>query len=203
MLSVRALLPMIVVALLGLVPIAEAQDRRESTCAMRGSETIRATERVRVFSSARGGYYACRYGERPVRLPGYRTEDASPQRFSVVGNRVAYAFVRCDRSDAGTDGCSSTVLVVDLLRRRIRRSAVFGKHGGVGSLVLSQAGSVAFVLRPIHTSLADNVTRVVVMRGTTAEVVDSGDEIAPDSLALGGRTLYWLKAGLPARRDLP
>ena len=194
-------LPLLVLALLVVLPAADAQARRESTCAKRGSDTVLATKTVRVFSTAPDAdVFGCLYGRRPVRLSSFASETTGARQFAVVGDRVAYAVVDCDRYSSMSFGCSAEVKVADLRTRRIL-TAGFDKIAGVTSLVLSRRGTVAAILPPAAVAGA-GPTRLVVMRDGTPEEVDRGD-IAATSLALGGRTLFWTNAGQPKSLDLP
>lgn len=170
-------------------PVAEARPT-ERTCQALGSKTLLANRYARVFLSAHGRYYGCRYGGRPVRL-GTSGVDYSLRNFRIVRERLAYAYVYCSRYQEG-QGCEVRIHMLNL-RTRAKRSHRFAGTGGVGGLELSRSGAVAFLLRGVHEQFADNVTRVFVLGPGGLSLLDAGDDIAPNSLALAGSTLYWRK----------
>lgn len=162
----------------------------QRTCQARGSETLLATRYARVLLSAHGVYYGCRYGGRPIRL-GTGGVDHGFGSFRLVRERLAYAYVYCSRYQDGL-GCETRIHMLNL-RSRAKRSRHFVGTGGVGGVEMGRKGSVAFLLRGNHDRLADTVTRVYVLGRDGLTLLDSGDDIAGNSLALGGSTLYWRK----------
>lgn len=112
--------------------------------------------------------------------------------FRLVRERLAYSYVYCSRYDARTDGCEVSIHMLSL-RTRAKRSRRFVGTGGVGGLELGRRGSVAFLLRRHSSDLVQNVTRIYVLGHDGLTLLDSGDDIAEFSLALGGSTLYWRK----------
>ena len=193
-----ALLAVLALLALGAPPAAA---RKESTCARKGSDTITATKTVRIFRAAGDGdVFGCAYGRRPVLLNQFESETTAADRFAVAGTRVGYAVQSCDRYSSSADGCQVDINVADLRARRVRAAASYPGVGGIVSLVLSRSGSLGFLLAAQQSS----VVQVGVVRGAApAEIVDEGDDVDPRSLALGGRTLFWTKAGRPKSLDLP
>jgi hypothetical protein len=197
-------LPFLVLALLVLTPAGTAEARKESTCARKDSDTILATKTVRVFRAAGDGdVFGCAYGRRPVLLSQFESETTAADAFAVAGDRVAYAIVTCDRYSSGTDGCQVEMYRADLRARRVRIAASYDRAGGITSLVLSRSGSIAFLLAAQRSPVVTTPARVGVVRGTTPEIAGVGDLIDPRSFALGGRTLFWTKAGRPRTLELP
>lgn len=206
----RALIALVIaaVAMAAAVSVASpAEAQKRPTCDPEGARTLAAKGPIRIFEVRRrpgrklAGYYACMAGRRPVSIPGYLTLDAGVGAFQIVGDRVGYVFDDCDRYSAGQQGCTAEVVVVDARTRRVRRS-VIADHGGAGSLVLSQSGTAALMVGQ-HSGERPNPARLLLMRDTTLEEIDSGNDLDTSSLALGGRTLYWLKAGQPKTLELP
>jgi hypothetical protein len=188
----KTFLAVVVVAVLLGGWSAAASARHERTCQARGSQTILANGYARVFLSAHGIYFGCRYGGRPIRL-GTGGVDYSLRNFRLVRERLAYAYVYCNRYQ-DERGCEARITMLNL-RSRAKRSRRFLGTGGVGGLELGRRGSVGFLLPGIHEQFADNVTRVYALGPNGLTLLDSGDDIDADSLALGGSTLYWRKGG--------
>ncbi|MGI8593734.1 MAG: hypothetical protein ACR2ML_05105 [Solirubrobacteraceae bacterium] len=65
----------------------------------------------------------------------------------------------------------------------------------IGSIVLRRNGAVAWIGAQDDGAKLRQVRRIGADRSFS--VLDTGADIAPESLALSGSTLYWLKAGVP------
>jgi hypothetical protein len=91
--------------------------------------------------------------------------------------------------------CVGGVIVRDLERGTRREFAVPGLHRFARDLVVSRAGSVAWIrLGPSHLP---NSHEVRAADAAGERVLDAGTHIDPHSLAISGRRIYWLSGGSP------
>jgi hypothetical protein len=188
-----------IAAAVGLVLSQDASARQ--SCGPGNSTNIVANGIARVFGDGAGGYDACRLKGHRIFFLGTESPDGGPSRFRVAGPRVAWADVECSRYDAEFP-CSGAVKVLNV-RTGHRVSTGAGRSGGVGDLVLTAGGTVAWTVRPIHTVLADAPARVFARVRGKRVLLDSGDDIDVASLAAGGHVLYWLKGGRPVSAAVP
>jgi hypothetical protein len=95
----------------------------------------------------------------------------------------------CRDYHAVPDGIS----VVDLRRGQIVHRAEFPREGSIDDVVVSPSGSAALIVTQSKT----REVRTIEGRAAygTSRVVDTGLDIAPDSLALRGATLIWKHDG--------
>lgn len=188
------------VALVGAAP-ADA----DAACALRGSTTVVASERARVFLTTDRRtevqtLYGClfRAGKR-VRLGrfGDREYFGLPR---LAGAKVAFR-----RGSGGTGSVGTGVRVFDLRSRR----RVFGWDApaastlcargqwGIADIALKPNGSVAWLMDD-DPGCNDTPGRFEIYkhdRPGAALLVDSGDDIERDSLAWAGTQLYWTRGG--------
>lgn len=183
----------LIVATIGVLAIGAKPEVAEaaslgSTCATIG-HTEQANSVARVFSLHPGGafeYHACVYGQR--RNLGYFGPRGRVNGITGVQLRGPYLGMVLHNSDCEHGYCGRDhVLVRDLRRPR-------GPAPGLAaaSYVLSADGSFAVI------GLADpngQSAVIAVVRGQP-RTLDTG-AITAGSLALTGRTLYWLKDGIP------
>lgn len=176
-------------------------------CSPAHSTLLAATTKARVFQTRvmRDTHVRATYGclesrKRPVRfvVPDFPT---GYDQIRLAGRFVAYVAY----SDCAADFCDpNNVIVQDL--SNARRSFADGRLSvaNVTSLVVRSNGAAAW----IQTSFDDNGTSLPgysVVRaayGQAPVVLDTGTDIDPGSLALGGSTLYWTKAGAPVSAAL-
>lgn len=70
-------------------------------------------------------------------------------------------------------------------------------------MVLTRAGAAAWVIERIGATTGRSVAvEVHVFESGGERTVDSGQGIAPRSLALGGATIYWTNDGQPRSLEL-
>ena len=198
------------IAAAALTAASSAPASAATPCATRGSKTVVATKTARVFKvrvrprigAAFSRYYGCLFSRnRRFRF----AEDDFPEQsgwshIRLAGAYVAYAWhgscAACDRAPRH--------VVVQSLRsgRFVTRLAISSEDTAedrtVTDLELRPTGSVAWINRvgagPAHEVQARD--------GAGARLLDSGPGIDPLSLALGGSTLYWTKAGVAASARL-
>jgi hypothetical protein len=180
---------------------------RRSTCWPPHTRTLVATSRARVFSTRQVVQHAHRtYGCLFSRARAYAFSLPDfPIGFAPIalaGGFVAYG----DYSDCAASFCDpNSVVVQDLRNGRVR--FVDGPEirvAHVSRLVLTAAGSVAWIAS-VYDANGEVVPGVQVVKaeyGVKPVVLDSGPDIDAHSLALGGSTLYWTKAGTPRSASL-
>jgi len=159
-----------------------------STCATIG-HTEQANAVARVFSLHPGGsfeYHACVYGQR--RNLGYVGGRGLVIGVSGLQLRGSYLGMVVHNTDCEHGYCGRDhVMVADLRRPRGPAPSL-----AAASFVLSDNGSFAVI------GLADPAgqTPVIAVVHGQPRTLDSG-AITAGSLALAGRTLYWIKDGVP------
>lgn len=178
-------------------------------CHPRGSTTIAATARSRVFRVSRLAPYSkvhLTYGcsfrvGRSVRfalpdLPlGYGA-------LALAGPYVAYSVT----GDCSADYCDpNSVVVQDLRTGRVRYvDGVDVAVAHVTGLVLRVNGAAAFITSTYDDTGAQRpgYEVVAVATGGPAKILDSGTAVDPGSLALAGKTMYWTAGGQPRSATL-
>jgi hypothetical protein len=177
--------------------LTPAQGRgTKPTCDTRPGTTLAANDQARVYrvgSRKHFTAYGCHYRARRVVRLGGQVESAPPHEasgfdFVLSGRFVAVDSVACDPA-----GCEGGVDVTDTKTGRTRHGAPVdgGTGGNAQRMVLKTNGSVAWT-RPFNGEL-----QVVKLDADGEAVIDRGDSIDVESLALAGSTLYWTNAGVP------
>jgi hypothetical protein len=168
---------------------------RSTGCYPAHSTTLAASRDVRIFSKRRGydrPEFACNVRSGATFSLGTSTTGSNGPGItseSIGGRFVAYLILRCD-DRAG--GClTAQVRVLDTKTGTVRR----GSRGGSGMLglagiVVRANGAVAYLRHFVGDTYE---LRRLELGGDTA--IASGPDIQPFSLALAGRTIYWLSGG--------
>lgn len=176
---------------------ARAASNAEKLCRS-GYQTIVANKSVRVFQRrARDGNivvytrYAC-YLRKPFtvrKLGRWDRFECGVYGFELAGRYVAYDNFRCA---GGLFPCG--VVIRDMKSGAVRRSKLCAQPPGLMTdLVLRSNGSVAWIRQ-----LGGGQEYELWKLDSGGEVrVDSGSAIDPDSLALSGGRIYWMRAGEP------
>ncbi|MEA2308320.1 MAG: hypothetical protein QOI65_606 [Thermoleophilaceae bacterium] len=163
------------------------------SCSAKRTRVLAANSRIRVLRRTGGGdegsVYAClgQSGEW-VRLG--RSLGAS----RVYPVRITDALVAYG-SYCACPATSARLIVRDMRRHGLR---LIGREldGRPTDLVLAPDGAVAWIEGSSPTF------PVWKSDGDGAAQVDDGDDVAPESLALSSRTVYWTKAGAPYSTSL-
>jgi hypothetical protein len=193
-------------------PAADARKKRHkpAPCSLSGSKTLLATRDSRVFyrdDTKKGtvSEYACLFARNKRFLlasgddsPGGTGDNASLEQLSS-GGYVAFALSHYDdsqRYNPSFVGFPWRVVAINLSTgAQLSFPAFTGNPttASVTDLVLAPDGSFAWIgqsagNREVHRLNAGDAAHTV---------LDSGAGIQTGSLALGGKTLYWTKAGSP------
>jgi hypothetical protein len=173
----------------------------DDRCSRKGSRTIQATEAARVYLE-KGRFFGClnRTGKRVLLgADGRRCRDFCSGVTSVLltGRFVAVVRITSSRSSIAT-----SVALADLRTRRSRELWFSGSpeaqtYARVESLTANSAGTVAWI-SSAETPGAGGQAKtfeVHLSTGGSDRVLESGTAIEPDSLALGGRHLFWFSNG--------
>ena len=200
MLAIRLAATMALCVLLAAPAYAERR-----SCAKRGSDTIAANAKARIYAvhepSREYVYYGCLHRRpRPVYLAmEYMSGGGGIGLglfFQLRGRLAGFAQVHQGPNDG--DGVYE-VAAMDLRTRRKLRA--HSDYGFVHDLALTSRGSLAFV-----TSRSRRPAAGVAPRGgynvwragsEGAAIVDAGEEIDPASLAVGGGWMYWVHGAAP------
>jgi hypothetical protein len=197
----KALLAALV--LIVLVPGPEAAPGERGTlgnrpeCARAGSETIYASPRVRVYRVHRNGgeqRFAClRWVNRRFAIGRVDADHASAlccfeERHNWLG------FI----NENGTRSVAQHLhwVAVNLRSGVTNTSSDLFHHGWRHGL--SQRGTLAWIEQPVPwAGHSGSPVKSVYVRivGAKRRLLDSGSDIALGSLAVGGRHVYWVKAG--------
>jgi len=203
-------------AALNAVPASEAA---AATCDKSGYKTLDQNAYVRLQkgpipagdSTSDFGYYACRLksGKRFV-LGGnecFGNDLGRVGDYALSGNYIAYEAFTCGDPEGEAD----------VKRRNLKTGAMsaFSAEQGpipgggvqdysVTDVVIRDNGNMAWIALAKVLSGGSgqryDVRRVI---GSTADRVDFGTTITPDSLALSGTTIFWLNGATPKSASLP
>lgn len=201
----------------GAAQITESAER--GGCLPAGARTVVATRgavvyerhsrRARPPRSGYGGvYYGClRRRGRPVRLgvhdECYDNTAVDESLLRLAGRFAAFAYATCGLAEGG-DG----VHVYDLATGKLAATS-FRNFSVVVSLVLTQRGVAAWIMKPLVTSPPAQEINTTEVRRTTSNgtdrLLDAGNGIDPTSIALSASRLprvYWLNGGTPRSETL-
>jgi hypothetical protein len=196
--ALAALLLALVAA--GPAQAAKPKPRRAAApaCAVRGSTTVALDPQARVYVLARRGesdqhdVFGCLLrGGRTFRLDSWfscgcsRGDEAAPQVW-LRGTVVAVNHYSCP-PDPTLGACAGSARTVDLRTRRTLRAASTGS--AVAALVIGPRGAFAYVSAGGAVAKAD--------ADGAGIVLENGSGIDASSLAVGGRWVYWMRAGAP------
>ena len=192
-----------------LIPIfgahaAGAGAAKHAGCNPPHSTTVAATAKVRVFHTRAfsretkvHATYGCLLSRNVAvrfEIPDFPTGYAH---IAIAGRFVAYA----SYSDCAADYCDpNNVIVQDLANGKISFADGPLQVAEVTDLVLRPTGTAAW----IASSFDGNGNLLPTLQVVKAEyrqapvVLDPGPDVARNSLALGGSTLYWMKGAAPA-----
>jgi hypothetical protein len=186
-------------------PSAPAAAR--SKCAAKGSRTITATRDARAFRRA-GRSYACLY--RVGRRFRLGDEPAEPDFFRAFSVRLAGRYVAYELAFVGREETHFDVRVRNLRSGRwVHRlpansapetSPISTSSPGVTDLALARNGAVAWITRDPYVNPATLEVHKADADGHAQ--LDTGAGIDPGSLALSGKTIYWLSNGTPRTATL-
>lgn len=216
--SLRRLFPAAPVAVVGFVALAvgaPATAGAEDRCDAKRSRTEEASRHARVYSVRRvqddavtRRWYACLYRtQRPVHLGDVGPAGMFSDRISPVRLAGRYVATAEEYTAASGDALGAVIQVRDM-----RSGALVQRFQSPGDpntydvtdLELRTNGSVAWSARIVQGMPA--TTTYEVRRFPTTEshstILDSGPAIAPRSLALSGRTIYWTSDGAPRSATL-
>ena len=174
-------------------------------CKLAGSKTIVATKTARVMSREVNEvrrYYGCRYRTNRRRLMAREETDDqgagdTPFLIQLRGPFVAVATRHFDAADRfappeflGHPGVAHAIDLRSGAHRRANAVSGVARSSEVTDLVLKPNGSLAWI-----GSSPYEVHRWEA--GGADTVLESGTDIAPESLAESGTWLYWLRGGAP------
>ena len=195
-----------------LVPLpgtATARGATRAQCAPRGAETVLRTARVELVhrtderrdEERTWGCMAPRWKRFLILADPCLSDHGClglPPHLVAAGKYVGFQAPGCLRSE-----CGSTVGVVSL--RTGRRSETPNTGFGSTGPVVTTRGTIAWVdvgEYPQGGRFAPGKRVRAMAFGGPVATLDEGEEIEPESLALGGSTLYWTKAGAPRSAGL-
>jgi len=184
---------------------ADAGAAHTATCATKGTTTIYATPKVRIYSDSAKGpveqrdLFGCL---RPAGRARFLFEGATNETSSdvrIVGERyVALADFRVVPSDGARE---TSLLAVDLKSGRKSSVEIKDYPPREADLTLLADGSMVYVTRDFDDTTGElSRTLGTLMRvpfGGTAQELDKG---RIEDLAASGRAVYWTKDGVPVSR---
>jgi hypothetical protein len=184
-------------ALVAVSADAPARSRTRPPCKTAG-RTIAADEQARVYRTSETDtgdkVFACLLKpKRTVYLGAFDFEALGIRLVSLNGPSVGYEKVDCQHAD-----CTGAIKVRNLRTGVLRRS-IMPPHSLVADRVLaSRSGAVAWTRRT-----RPGVVEVRALGARGERLLDSGPDVAPDSLALAGSTVYWKRGGQAYSASLP
>jgi hypothetical protein len=173
----------------GGTPLASAPHHR---CALDGTVITANPVAVVYRQGAADSYdvFACvqRTGE-SRKLGAFDVTDGGVFGFKLGGKYVAYITSQCSHAA----DCVGRPHVRDLTTGKVRNASRTPDEGADVRPLARPSGAMAWIrLRP-HSS----INEVRTLDSTGERVLDASSAIPPTSLALAGRTLYWLHGDAP------
>ena len=199
------------VVAVGLVPAGVAGRSKRTPCRPdKGAEVVQANTRAILVRGPRESgsrdYFACaRSAGRMVYLGGVSSDLAGGTGlvFRLGGTYVARLKTIADGRESAS---AETLSVVDLRARNGGSGPSFSgsTRGDVRSQVID-----TFVMAPNGVAAFSAVTdgapdqvELIALSRRGPVTLDAGPDLAPSSLALAGRRLYWTKGGVPRSAEL-
>jgi hypothetical protein len=181
--------------------LAPAQgDSAKRGCDARRGATLAANEQVRVYrvgGRRQFAAYGCFQRTGKVVYLGGQVVGEPPHESPAFDFLLSGRFVAVDNVVCEPDACRGPMTVHDLRTGAVRNSRRVDGAGGVSqSWVLKRNGAIAW------TRVLDGTFEVVKLDRDGEAVIDQGDDVDVQSLALAGSTLYWTKAGVPRTAQL-
>ena len=160
--------------------------------------TIVANSQARVYkANFKDGEYmvfAClRRPHRTVYLGRHEFEPIGVTTVRLRGPSVAYERVNCDKS-----ACTGGIRARNLRTGTVRTSPIPAGATLATEIVVSSGGAVVWT-RTLQTQIVE----VRALGAGGEQLLDSGTDVNPQSLALAGSTVYWTKAGVAQSAVLP
>jgi hypothetical protein len=196
-----------VLAVLLVVQDAHGAGRHHGKCSARGSQTVFQDSRTRVFTRTSRDDADVQRTVACVLADGRRfklaqdgvdlTHTERVSRLSTVGRWLGYAVTYGEHT--GVDTGSACALNLRTGKRRC------GDGPPVLGIGVSRAGSLAWLTyqRLDEGDFACCQVNKLDAGAQTAVSLDSGSDIDKDSFAVGGRHIYWTKAGSPQSATMP
>jgi hypothetical protein len=179
-------------------PAAAARKKPLPNCAAKKSETVLATKDARVYAlrddpSADASIYACNYRKNRRVLLGFETECANSEH--VKGVRLAGRYVGYLTETCGidTDESSDAVQAVDLLSGKTLWQAT---APSIADFEMTRTGSLVW-FGSGSTPSTTEVRKLEPGSPAGGTIVDTGTDVVPGSLALGGDGFYYRKGTTP------
>lgn len=193
----RDFLKLALVAMLGVAAVGTPAAAKSPSCDRTG-RTLAANGQARVYKANvnHDGYrvFAClRRPHRTVYLGRHEFLDVGVTTVRLNGTSVAYERLACNRTD-----CTGGIRVRNLRTRVVRSSPIPVGAGAATQIVVSPGGAAAWT-RLVKTSAVE----VRALGSGGERLLDSGTDVDAKSLALGGSTIYWTKAGTAQSAPLP
>lgn len=179
--------------------------------------------RVRKGESAVYEYWGCVYGSRKTFLLGEALVSGSPYgslwvaHVTLAGTTVAYETSSSSSPGGVSESPTSEeldksawhIVVAELRARRILHKVPTGVtyppnpnfvgDGPVTAIEVKSDGAIAWILDTVQPK---NRYQVHALDATGERILAVGSNIAPNSLALAGSTLYWMQGGKPFSASL-
>jgi hypothetical protein len=210
----------VLVVMLGVAGVGQADARRGAVavCGSSAGHTVIARNtqaeiyrlRERTSDAATYEYRGCVYGSQRSLQLGLEAVSCSPYGCSAV-NHVTLAGTTVAYEAEQSEGIGETersewkVVVLELRVGRVLHKVPTGVtyppnpnfvgDGPVTAIVAKRNGAVAWTLDTVQSK---NRYQVHALDATGERVLAVGSNIAPNSLALAGSTLYWTQGGKPA-----
>lgn len=212
MLSRSSLSSVALASLIAAVPamVIAADADAHVPCGKRGEQTIRHTEKARVFTTNvwdrrdeldwPNYVYGCFRGYRTLRFVG-RINLVIPHTVRIAGRYAAFGAV----GDFEPDPTEYTWLSVVDLKQGVRRIVVGGPdYQDFFSVALKPTGSIAWI-EQVSDPYGDDPRPYQVRRNTGRRTVtlDTGHDIDPHSLRKGRSTVSWVRGGRRRSAMLP
>jgi hypothetical protein len=192
--SVQLTAAMAVLCAASLAAPGGAAARRHITCA--SGTTILANASSRVFEvdpNPRDEFrlgdnyraYGCRGKRGPVRKLGSFNVDSGARGFRLAGDFVAFDYAVCTHND-----CTGNLRVANLASGRVRKSAAFRVGGLPARAIVVTARGAAAWIRPVN-----DLFEVRKLDSSGEQLLDSGADVDPSSLAASRSSVYWQRSG--------
>ena len=194
----RRLAPVLTLVLLLAIAPGAAEAKRKSCTSVRGTKVVlrdaKALVLTRTIEEGLGEsfqVYGClRSRKRPVLVNAVGYDQYSSSSITAIG--LNGTFVATSSSGGVIDGsCYAHMLVYSLVRRRAKHSwRIDGSEStgcpGIDTFVMGPRGRAAFM---------EGGRRLHKFDATGEHLIDEGDGIDPDSIAIQGGSVVWTHSG--------